>query len=206
MNKLIDINGNIIVTSDETIEIGDYCYGCNINGATNLNDSIHQAGSHSIHFKYPKIIASLSPIEGVKPLLNSRTELLQMIKEKEIERLAGTTWEEINKFYEKSGDVNPTPFIAGFKAGAKLSSFKEEQMIGFATWIRENNWEVITYPIKSEEHLKGRYFKAKDIKEYEQFYPNESELLTLYLSSQPIPTIEVTIQEVDGGVKITGVK
>ena len=67
-HSIIKVGNYLLVVSDELLEIGDWCYGLDING--DYVNTVHEAGSHDLHCKHPKIIAHLplnnSPIlEGV---------------------------------------------------------------------------------------------------------------------------------------------
>lgn len=203
MNKLIDINGNILVLSDEKIKEGDWYYNSDSfsESKTHLcgrDASVEMVKNNDGLFK---IISSSQPLEGVKPLLNSRIELLQMMREKEIERLAEKIQysdlcdheDESGQFWR--GDSVARLLIQAINAGAKLSSFTEADMIGFAEWIDKSSLFILDETNET---------KWKSLDE-EQFYSSTKELLNLYLSSLPIPTIEVTIEEVDGGVKVKSI-
>jgi len=130
-HNIIKTENCLIILSDEKLEIGDLCYGKNIN-TKGYKIDIHEAGSEDLYNRRPKIIAHLplnnSPIlEGVDLLppiqgQNVRDNVL----ENEVERLSE---QEVSKFKDADEQYAKDWFEIGYNKAKEKYKYTEEDVI-----------------------------------------------------------------------------
>jgi hypothetical protein len=152
----------ILVLKNEPLEIGDWCYGLDINSGDYIT-TIHPAGSHDLYNKHPKVIAHLpinntEYLEGVDvlPELSESPSL-----EDDVEKLAikevGVDGEVYNEFdhlnyikgYNKAKETykyTEDDLKKAFKDGGDVISWSD-----FGVKVKYNNFEHwFDYNIKSK--------------------------------------------------------
>ena len=139
-HTLIHTNGYLLIVDGEVTEIGEYCYGLDIN--KQMETTIHEAGSDDLHCKRHKIIAHL-PLNDW-PILDGVHLLPPLKQDDEADKLA---LQEIGGWIENDEDnLLYKGFICGYGKAKEQYMYTEEDIIkaiGFG----------LDYPYSIEEGL-----------------------------------------------------
>ncbi len=120
-HKLINTENYLLVVAGEVTEIGEYCYGLDIN--KQMETTIHEAGSDDLHCKRSKIVAHL-PLNGAHIL--EGVDLLPPL-ETVAERLA---LQEVGGWVENESDHYVySGFVSGYNKAKEKYKYTEDDMM-----------------------------------------------------------------------------
>ncbi len=119
-HKLINTENYLLVVAGEVTEIGEYCYGVDIN--KQMETTIHEAGSDDLHSKRSKIVAHL-PLNGAHIL--EGVDLLPPL-ETVAERLA---LQEVGGWVENESDHYVySGFVSGYNKAKEKYKYTEDAL------------------------------------------------------------------------------
>ena len=122
-HTLIHTNGYLLIVDGEVTEIGEYCYGLDIN--KQMETTIHEAGSDDLHCKRHKIIAHL-PLNN-SPILDGVHLLPPLKQDDEADKLA---LQEIGGWIENDEDnLLYKGFILGYGKAKEQYKYTYEDMM-----------------------------------------------------------------------------